>query len=175
MTSDDDRYCSNCRALIPPRAEVCPACGTYAGDVFSGKMPKSGGRRAAGGGWGWLPFLILLIAAGAGAWWYMNRPVFPRPDTGPIRVVGDRPGGARRPAGVAINEPEAILTLRHYFAAQEHPIKSQCVAVMSKGYSNGYYSFNVFDSCKRASLGRWRVEAKTRAVSQGTNLPRSQT
>ncbi|HEY8131852.1 MAG TPA: zinc ribbon domain-containing protein [Thermoanaerobaculia bacterium] len=173
MASDADRYCANCRTLIPPRAEVCPACGTYAGDVYDGRPLRPSGRRVAGGGWGggwgggrWVLVLVVLIGAGGVAWWTMNRPALPRPDTGPIRVVGDRPGGARRPAGAAISEPEAILTLRHYFAAQEHPIKSQCVAVMSKGYSNGYYSFNVVDSCKRASLGRWRVEAKTRAVSQ---------
>jgi len=168
MASDEDRYCANCRALIPPRAEVCPACGTYAGDVYDGRPPRTGGRRVAGGGWGgrFLLVLALLIAAGAAGWWYINRPVLPRPDTGPIRVVGDRQGGARRTARAAINEPEAILILRHHFAAQERPIKSECVAVMSKGYSGGYYSFNVVDSCKRASLGRWRVEAKTRAVTR---------
>jgi hypothetical protein len=173
MTPDDARYCANCRALIPPRADMCPACGTYAGDVFNGKMPKAGERRVTGGG-RWLVLLVLLVGAGAAGWWYMNRPVLPLPDTGPIRVVGDRPGGARRPAGAAISEPEAILTLRHYFAAQEHPIKSKCIAVMSKGYGNGSYSFTVVDACKQAPLGRWRVEAKTRTVSQETNLPRSQ-
>jgi hypothetical protein len=161
--ADDDRYCANCRAVIPPRADACPACGVYAGDVFSGKMPKGGGRRAAGGGRR-LIALVLLIAAGAAGWWYLNRPVLPRADTGPIRVVGDRPGGGRRPAGAAISEPEAILNLRHYFATREDPIRSECVAVMSKGYSNGYYKFDVVDSCKRARLGRWRVEAKTKTV-----------
>jgi len=167
--ADADRYCANCRAVIPPRADVCPRCGVYAGDVFSGKMPKGGGRRAAGGGRGagsgrWLVVLVLLVAGGAAVWWYVNQPTLPRPDTGPIRVVGDRPGGARRPAGAAISEPEAILTLRHHFATQE--VKSECVAVMSKGFSDGYYSFDVIDSCKRSRLGRWRVEAKTRAVSR---------
>jgi len=163
----DDRYCTNCRAVIPPGTNVCPACGVYAGDVFDGRMPKSGGGRVAGGGWRVGFLMVILVAAGVAAfWWFVIRPAAPRFDTGPIRVVGDRPGGARRPAGAAINEPEAILTLRHYFATQTEPVKSECIAVMSRGYSNGYYSFDAVNSCSRARLGRWRVNAKSRAVSR---------
>jgi hypothetical protein len=167
--ADDDRYCSNCRALIPPGAEVCPACGVFAGSVFDGKMPKQSGRRAAGGGraGGWVLILLLLLGAAGAGWWYFNRQSqFPKVDTGPIRVVGDRPGGARRPPGAAINEPEAVLILRHSFAAQPDPIKGECVAVISRGYKDGHYSFDAVDSCRHTSLGRWRVDAHTRAVSQ---------
>lgn len=163
---NDERYCTNCRAVIPPRADTCPACGVYAGDVFDGKLPKQ--KRAAGGGWrvGFVVVALLVAAAGGGAWWYFNRPTFPRADTGPIRVVGDRPGGARRAAGARLSEPEAILTLRHYFASQPEPVKSECVAVISRGYSNGYYSFDAVNSCARTKLGRWRVDAKSNAVSR---------
>ena len=163
----DERYCANCRAVIPPGNDVCPSCGVYAGDVFDGRLPKktSGGQRAASG---W-PFIsvVLIVAVGAGAWWWYTRYAqIPQPDTGPIRVVGDRPGGARRPAGAGMSEPEAILTLRHFFAAQPDAIKSDCLAVMSRGYSSGSYNFDIVDSCARTRLGRWRVNAKTRAVSR---------
>ncbi len=161
----DERYCTNCRALLPPRADTCPACGVYAGDVFDGRVPKA--QRVAGGGWRVGLLMLVLIAAGAGAWWwYTHRAILPRTDTGSIRVVGDRPGGARRPAGAAISEPEAILTLRHYLAVQPEPVRGACLAVISHGYSNGYYSFDAVNSCARTRLGRWRVDAKTRVVSR---------
>jgi hypothetical protein len=158
-----DRYCSNCRTPIPRGTNTCPACGVYAGDVFDGKVPK---QRRKSSSRAWI-ILLMLIAAGAGAYWYWTqRPRVPRADTGPVRVVGDRPGGARRAPGAAINEPEAVMTLRHYFAAQEHPIRSECIAVISKGSRDGHYTFDVVNSCDRSRLGRWRVDAKTRAVSQ---------
>lgn len=163
--AEDDRYCSNCRALIPPRAEVCPACGVYAGSVFDGRMPKRSGRRAAGGGW--VVVLVVLVAAGAAGWWWFKRQSqFPKIDSGPIRVVGDRPGGARRPPGAAISEAEAVLILRHSLAAQPDAVKGQCLAVISRGYSHGYYRFDAVDSCRHSALGRWRVDARNRAVSR---------
>ena len=160
---DDDRYCSNCRTAIPRGADACPACGVYAGDVFDGKIPKQR-RKSSSTIW---VILLVLTAAGAGAYWYwMQRPKIPRGDTGPIRVVGDRPGGARRAPGAAINEAEAVMTLRHHFAEQKHPIKSECIAVISKGFREGHYTFDVVNSCDRFKLGRWKVDAKTRAVSE---------
>ena len=166
--ADDKRYCGNCRARIPAGAEVCPRCGAFAGTMFDGHPPKPGGQRAAGGGqgWGWVVVLLAIGAAGAGGWWYFKQQQFPKPDTGPIRVVGDRPGGAKQPAGAAINEPEAILTLRHHFAEGPEKIKGQCVAVMSRGFRDGSYRFDVVNSCKRQRLGRWQVDAKTRNVSK---------
>jgi hypothetical protein len=151
-----ERYCGNCRALIPVGSDVCPACGVYAGDVFDGKLPKQQRRRRVSGP---LIFLLALIIAG-GAYWYFNqRPTLPRADTGPVRVVGDRPGGGTAGA-------EAAMTLRHYFAAQQDPIKSECLAIINRGYNNGYYSFDAFNSCNRTRLGRWRVEGKTRKVTR---------
>ena len=58
---DDERYCSNCRTLIPPRAEVCPSCGVFAGTMFDGRPPKTSGQRAAGGGQGWGWVLLLFV------------------------------------------------------------------------------------------------------------------
>ncbi|HYS54891.1 MAG TPA: hypothetical protein VER58_14130 [Thermoanaerobaculia bacterium] len=160
--ADHDRYCAYCRTLIPRSARVCPECGTYAGDVFDGKLPRQ--RRKSSGVW---IVLLLLMAAGGGAYWYRNQKLkVPRADTGPVRVVGDRPGGARRAPGAAINEAEAAMTLRHYFAAQEHPMKSECLALIGKGYHDGNYTFDAVNACDRTRLGRWNVEAKSKNVSQ---------
>ena len=150
--------CTNCGAAIPRGSDVCPECGVFAGD-HPPRPPAPG--RGAGGGWRvGLVIVLLIAAAGAGGWWWYTRyGQFPRADTGPIRVVKDRPRGN-------VAEAEAILTLRHYFAAQPQPMKSECLAVMSRGYSNGYYSFDAVDSCRRTRLGRWRVHAKTGAVTR---------
>ena len=149
-----ERYCTNCRTAIPEGSEVCPACGVFAGDVFDGKMPK---QRAAGGGGRWVAVLVVLLLAAAGGWWWYTRyGQFPTPDTGPIRVVGDRPGGN-------VDEAKATVTLRHYLAGQ---VKAECLAVINRGYTNGYYSFDAVDSCQRSKLGRWRVDAKSGTVSR---------
>src|SRR5258708_3247510 len=135
------RTCSNCHAMIPRGMNVCPECG-----VFDGELPKQ--RRKSSGAW---IVLLLLVAAGG---------------TGRIRVVGDRAGGARRAPGAAIKEPEGVMTLRHYFAAQEHPIKSECIAVISKGFRDGNYIFDAVNACDRTRLGRWKVDSRTKAVSK---------
>ena len=146
------RFCSNCRAELPAGVDTCPACGVYAGDVFDGKMPKQKRSNA------WVFVVLLIAAAGAGGWWfwYTRYGQFPKPDTGPIRVVGDRPGGN-------VGEAKAVLTLRHHLALQT---KSECLALVSRGFTNGYYTFDAVDSCHGSKLGRWRVEAKSGAVSR---------
>jgi hypothetical protein len=151
----EDRYCTNCRTELPAGADTCPACGVYAGDVFDGKMPK---QHAAGGRWqmGFGLIAVLLLAAGGWWFWYTRYGQFPKADTGPIRVVSDRPGGN-------VGEAKAIVTLRHHLVEQT---KSECLALISRGYSNGFYTFDAVDSCQRTKLGRWRVEAKSWTVSQ---------
>ena len=152
-----DRYCSNCRTELPAGVNSCPACGVYAGDVFDGKMPKqSSGEREAGVTWTLIALLIAAAAGAGGWWWYTRYGQFPTPDTGPIRVVGDRPGGN-------VGEAKATVTLRHYLAGQ---VKAECLAVISRGFSNGYYSFDAVDSCQRTKLGRWRVDVKSGSVSR---------
>jgi len=151
----EERYCTNCRALIPRGSGVCPECGTYAGDVFDGKLPKA--KRSSNSTF-WIILLAAAVAAG-GYWFFSRRVALPRPDTGPVRVVGDRPGGEKQRA-------EAAMSLRHYFAGQPQPIKSQCLAIINRGYSNGYYNFDAVNSCDRTRLGRWKVDARTKAVSR---------
>ena len=147
--------CTNCEASIPRGSTVCPECGVFAGD----EPPRPGSvERRAGGGRRWVWVVVALIAAGAGGWWYWYTRYgqFPKPDTGPVRVVHDRPGGN-------VGEAQATLALRHYLAGQ---MKADCIAVMSRGYSNGYYSFDAVDSCQRTRLGRFRVDPKTHAVQR---------
>jgi len=58
------------------------------------------------------------------------------------------------------------MALRRYFAAQEHPIKSECLALIRKGDRDGQYMFDAVNSCDRTRLGRWKVDAKTKKVSR---------
>jgi len=110
--------------------------------------------------------VILLIAAiAAAAWFYRSKipflheePVF---DSGPIHVVRQRPGGARRAPGAKLSEPEAVMTLRQHLATQ---VKSECLAVASRGFKSGAYEFDAVDSCAGTKLGHWRVDAKTAEV-----------
>src|SRR6185436_12847381 len=167
--NDEERYCASCREPLPARAAWCEKCGTDAGDVFDGKLPrkKSSAR-------GWLFALIVIVAAGVGFFLYRDDVAIPRflrssPkfDTGPIGVVGQRPRETRRPPGAKLNQAEATRALRIYLVAQENlNLKSECLAVASRGYSNGVYLLDAVDSCHSSKLGRFRVDAKTGEVRQ---------
>lgn len=86
------------------------------------------------------------------------------PPAAPVRVVKDRPGGARRAAGASISEPEAILLLRRSFTN----VKSDCLAILGHGYRDGAYEMTVMNSCDQTRLGRWRVGGRTKVVSPAT-------
>ncbi len=168
----EPRYCSNCRVELPEEATSCPACGVFAGDVFDGKLPRKKPQNLF-----LLITLLVLAAAGAAASWiYLHRPDIvqrydpdpppPRPtDTAPVRVVQDRPGGARRAAGAKISEPEAIRALRRHLTNAQG-IAGQCIAVKSEGYRDGAYVLTAIDSCARTRLGRWRVDGRSGAVGR---------
>ncbi|HEX7709148.1 MAG TPA: hypothetical protein VF701_22010 [Thermoanaerobaculia bacterium] len=170
----ETRYCSNCREEISGKDPVCPSCGVYAGDVFDGRMPEDRKRRRR-----LVTLLLLLVVVAAGAWmlqWtplipYVERQVerwtgrgnTPAPELPPARVVGDRPGGARRGAGAALNEAEAIRLLRREIVAKRE-IGDDCVVVMSRGYEQGAYGMTAFDRCGNVRLGEWTVEGRTGQV-----------
>lgn len=86
------------------------------------------------------------------------------PPATPVRVVKDRPGGARRAGGAVISEPEAILLLRRSFTN----VKPDCLAILGNGYRDGAYEMTVMNSCDQTRLGRWRVDGRTKAVSPAT-------
>ncbi|HEX2059924.1 MAG TPA: hypothetical protein VHK90_04225 [Thermoanaerobaculia bacterium] len=161
-----ERYCSNCRAELPPKADACPACGVYAGDIFDGKMP----REKKPSSWGFWAGMLLLACVGAGyAVWMNRRPeqVPARKETPPeVRVVRDRPGGARRAAGAKVTEAEAIRLLRRHLVTTRN-VKNECLAILSAG--GGAYVFNVYDRCGEVRLGKWKVDTKTGAVSAASS------
>ena len=120
----ETRFCSNCRAELPPKADACPACGVFAGDLFDERSLRPRTRRA------FLIALVVIVAAVAAlliwpntpelvqnAWQKRSEPPKPAPVPQRTRVVNDRPGGARRAAGATINEAEAIRLLRSHLAS----------------------------------------------------------
>jgi hypothetical protein len=121
--------------------------------------------------------VIAVVALAAAAWFFLRysfhvngvpwKPEAPRFDTGPSRVVSDRPGGERRARGAALTESEAVRVLRRYLTSTgEKPLKSECLAVLSNGIDGGSYVFTAVDSCDRTRLGKWRVDGKSEQISR---------
>ena len=158
----EERFCSNCRAEVPPKAGTCPACGVFAGEVFDGTLPRKRSRGIL-----WFVAVLVLGAAAFAAWKFL--PAL-RGDSTPsrppeVRVVGDRPGGARRGSGAKLSEAEAIRLLRrHIVTANE--IGADCVVTMSGGFDKGAYVLTAVDRCGHTRLGRYRVDGKTGAVTR---------
>lgn len=160
----EPRYCSNCRAPLPKNATDCPACGVFAGDVFNGRKPRPKKPPS-----GILFFLLVVAILAVAAWWFINQRNEPAPKTPPplpsLRVVADRPGGARRAPGANVSEAEAIRILRRHLVSTTGT-KDECFAVLSLGARDGGYILSAVDGCKNAPLGRWRVDGKTSAVTR---------
>ena len=163
MAIVDERFCSNCRALLPEDAESCPECGVYAGDLYDERVHRPGTRFLLFGS-----FLALaLIAGGAAVWWNTRQALperKPKVEAPPVRVVGDRPGGARRAPGAVVNEAEAIRLVRRHLV-ETKGIGADCVAILGQGFRNGTYVVNAHDRCESTRLGRWRVDGKSGAVA----------
>lgn len=108
---------------------------------------------------------IALIALGVAAWFFLQpRPAPPpRVDTGPVRVVRDRPGVTHKLPGAAINQAEAIRLLQRHLG---QTVSSECLVVMGKGSVGSAYLFTAFNRCDNTRLGQWKVDGKTRAVSR---------
>jgi hypothetical protein len=159
------RSCENCGARVPAGAASCPECGVYAGEYVEGQAihPRKPRYRL------WLSILAAALVIAAASIVLTKPDLIPlqitrqvtRTDPTPVRVVRDRPGGANRGKGAAINEPEAILLLRRNFP----DIKGQCLAILSNGYHDGGYVLSVVNSCDHTRLGKWRVDGKTKAIT----------
>ncbi len=159
------RTCENCGARVPAGVTSCPECGVYAGKYVEGQAiaPRKPRIGLA------LSFLAAALVVTAVSVWMTKPHLLPLPnrekpaaEPPPIRVVKDRPGGARRGSGATITEPEAILRLRRHFTT----IKSECVAILSNGYRDGAYLLTAVNSCDGTRLGRWRVDGRTGAVGR---------
>lgn len=158
------RYCSNCRAELPDKADSCLECGVYAGDLFDGKIKREKKPVSAG----LLALLFLAIVGAAYAVW-MNRfraePVAPKPEAPPVRVVKDRPGGATRGRNAKLTEAEAIRLLVAHLV-ETRGVKKECVVVMSNGYRDDTYRLTAFNHCEQTRLGKWQVSGRTGKVQQ---------
>jgi len=67
------------------------------------------------------------------------------------------------------NESDAISRLRAYLASYDpYDVPRDCLSVRSNGYRVRGYELEVVDHCalQPRTLGRWRVDAVTRAVSR---------
>ena len=164
MTKASDRLCSNCRAVLPDDADSCPECGVYAGDLYDERVHRPKTRFG-------LFALLLALALGAGGaavWWNARQGL---PDTKAktgeapsVRVVGDRPGGARRAPGAVVNEAEAIRLVRRHLV-ETRGLRADCIAILGQGSRDGAYVVNAHDRCESTRLGRWRVDGKSGAVT----------
>jgi hypothetical protein len=76
--------------------------------------------------------------------------------TPPSVIVEERP---------AISEEEAV-TLLHSYIAKNRSVSADCLVLLSEGLSTAGYTVSARDRCNQKSLGRWRLNAKTRAISQ---------
>lgn len=64
-----------------------------------------------------------------------------------------------------ISEEEAVATLQGFLDARNYyNIDNSCVSVRSLGYQNAGHTLEVSDRCNSRSLGRWRVDSKTREL-----------
>jgi hypothetical protein len=130
-------------------------------------MPR---RTAKPGSGVWWPLVLLGIVIAAGAWYYREQipglqTELPRTDTGPVRVVGQRPGKTRHANQAKLSEAEAIITLRRY-VTDENRTRNECIAIASRGSEGVEYTFDVVDSCRGMPLGRWRVDGATGEVKR---------
>lgn len=148
--------CDNCGASVPRDLGACPQCGVFV-RVVAPPSAKKRGRTAT-----LVLSLLLLAAAVAAGTYFLTRPApGAQRHVLPIRVVKDRPGGARVGGGAKINEPEAILRLQRSFA-----LKPECIAILSNGYRDGAYQLTAVNRCDDTRLGRWNVDGKSGAVSK---------
>lgn len=159
----NERFCSNCRAELAPKDDACPTCGVFAGDVFDERSLRPRTRRSF-----FLALIVVIATVAALIAWpkresakLAEKSAPPPPET---RVVGDRPGGARRASGATINEAEAIRLLRRHLASTT-TITSSCLVVMSHGPGQGDYVFTAYNRCENVRIGRWRVDGKSGAVA----------
>ena len=84
------------------------------------------------------------------------------PRTEPRR---ETPPPAAEERSEEIGVSEAMSIVRGFVTSRDYyGVGANCIAVGSLGYQNVGYTLEVRDSCSQRSLGRWRVDAKTREL-----------
>jgi hypothetical protein len=145
----EERYCTNCRAVLAPRSNVCEACGVFAGDVFDGRMPKK--KRS----YSWILTLIVLALAGYAFWWAVKT------------TSGPPASPAKRVAFVAKaprNERDGINAVRRYLLSTG--ARNECIALIGKGTRDGSYVIDAVDHCAHKSIGHFLVAEKSGKVTK---------
>ena len=155
--ADDPRFCTNCRAELPAKADACPECGVFAGDLYDERMHRPRTRFALFA----TLLLLALAAAGAAMWWSSGREIPLRQEQQTARPKPAPP----RPAGPVKNEAEAIRIVRRYLV-EARGLKNECVVLLGRGLSKGAYTVRARDHCSDTRLGDFRVEAKTGRVTR---------
>ncbi len=150
----DPRFCSNCRAELPAKAEACPACGVFAGDLYDERMHRPRTRFLL-----FAVLLLLAIAAAAAAIWLKEGRAIPgqRP-----KVV--RPAPPRAPGPVK-SQTEALRLVRRH-VVETTGLENRCVVLLGRGLAKGGYLVRAHNHCADTRLGDWRVDAKTGRVTR---------
>lgn len=87
-----------------------------------------------------------------------------------IREAGPPPSNVPaaprdEPGQEEISDEEAVATLQGFLDARNfYDIDDSCLSVRSLGYQNAGYTLEATDRCEGRSLGRWRVDSKTREL-----------
>lgn len=88
----------------------------------------------------------------------------PAVTTAPVpqpRVESPAPVRATAEIGVS----EAMSLVRSFVSARDYyGVGADCIGVSSLGYQNAGYTLEVRNACSSRTLGRWRVDAKTREI-----------
>lgn len=96
-----------------------------------------------------------------------DTPAARRPATARVQQPAQRPEARREAAASVeeITEETALEILRSYISSRKYyDVETSCLSVGSRGYANAGYTLEVVDRCADRSLGRWRVDSKTREV-----------
>ena len=151
----EPRFCSNCREELPAKAEACPVCGVFAGDLYDERRHRPRTRFAMFA----LLLVIALALAAAAVWWKEGRgmPVLQK------KAV-QRPAAKPRAPGPVKTEAEALRIVRQHLVATG--LENRCVVLLGRGMSKGGYLVRAQNHCTDTRLGNWRVDAKTGAVTR---------
>ncbi|HUP60907.1 MAG TPA: hypothetical protein VNA69_10860 [Thermoanaerobaculia bacterium] len=160
--------CTNCGGKLLRGATSCPHCGVFAGEEADGRpVPKRSLK------WFWISLAVVVVIAAASVLLLRKPELIERQrpaatiESPPTRVVGDRPGGARRASGAKINEAEATRLLRHHLVASG-AVTNDCLVAMSNGFAGNAYRFTAYNRCDGTRLGRWEVNGTTSEVTRAS-------
>lgn len=127
--------------------------------MFTGRVEAERGPKTR---WGTLAVLVIgLILVTAAAWWVVRDRYIP-PE--PPQAATPAPAPPPAPKGPVHSDAEAAAALRRYLVATKG-IGNECVALLGHGRSGDHWTLSASDRCQHLRLGRFRVDARSGAVS----------